>query len=101
MLTLETLLQTQGGTLLTQAILVNALHNAKVIDKQQIVSLAREYSAELATYGETDADQMRSVIDTFIQMLSKDTPDTDPTKTRPDWLRAVLHGGWSKTPEAP
>lgn len=91
MITAELLLHMSGGSVLTQAITVKALHNAKVINKSQIIGLASHWSAELAEYEEPEAANMKSVIDLFITLI-EDEECSDP-RSLPSWFRGVTPGG--------
>lgn len=83
----ETLLHLSGGYILSQAIIINALHEAKVIDKKIIIEKLQSWVEEAQKLDNDFPDAIKP-----LELLASILSDDNPTP-RPDWFRGVLSGG--------
>jgi hypothetical protein len=80
-------LQLLGGTVLTQSIIVRALHDSNVIDKKQVIDIANSWLVELSKLEGEEVENIKKVLDLFITYL------VDEKSGHPSWLQGVLLGG--------
>lgn len=91
MISAELLLHLNGGSILTQAIIVKALHEAKVIDKSKIIELANHWAAEISEFEEVEAANIKTVIDLFVTLIEGE--EAPGRSSFPSWFRGIVTGG--------